>query len=480
MKTVICLICTEDISATTLIIACPSCSSNYHVGHLEQWTELGWRCLSCHHHLKDLFNQIPVALELHSNHISVGFVGEDQPRANFPFAIGKPRYTHFDYHGDDFAFVIKHLYEGYFGEEIEALRGVLKVISITSKGMIIHPPYFLQLLHYCFFRVLNIDPMNHPIIVANSVSTKQEQRDLLRDLLFDVFGFPRVFMSSHHYFGIIGTGNVSGLSIELDQDMMIVVPVHEGKILHRVLRMEMLSEGELRQYKEDLRVEARDVSIIQKIMFYLKETLNEMDSHFRHQVCRVLLIYDLDNLVRNQEKLTLRLQSLLKDIQISETKTIVVGKGHKFVAWKGINFFYDQRMHNYEWTVNEMFEELGRKYLDSPQTDDSILRARADEIIKSQDEGETKHYIQMHSDDIESALYINDIYTLVIDPAYPSDFGKLIKLADHPKINHIRIRQGNQDSRSHPFSKVEYLWLLKLRAFPYFSEKGLDLIMYQR
>ena len=132
--------------------------------------------------MADGFASCPLVIDIGSSGFKCGFGGEDSPRGAEPCIYG-------EYHNDDPSG--KFLYTG---SEITPDKSpsplVLKFGYWAGKFLDCDVPD--RVYHRVFYHVLRVDPVEHPVLLADSLGSSKEDRERNISLMFETFDVPQL------------------------------------------------------------------------------------------------------------------------------------------------------------------------------------------------------------------------------------------------------------------------------------------------
>ncbi|XP_029431233.1 actin-3-like [Rhinatrema bivittatum] len=118
---------------------------------------------------------------------------------------------------------------------------------------------------HIFFRVLKIDPGDHPVLLSESPASPLDNRELAAELLFEYFGFPAMHVAPSCILSLYSCGRILGLVIDVGDGTSLTCPVLEGFILpHALYRLDIAGETLTRHLRELLSLSGKTFLIHEK------------------------------------------------------------------------------------------------------------------------------------------------------------------------------------------------------------------------
>lgn len=127
-------------------------------------------------------------------------------------------------------------------------RGVAVGDSFENSTIVMDPEYPVEsglitdfetmatVWKYIFKDKLQVDPRDHPIIMAEPALLPPRQRQIMQDIMFDTFGCRAFYSAPQAFLSLASEGRVSGLVIDSGQNATRVIPVWEGEVVRHAVR----------------------------------------------------------------------------------------------------------------------------------------------------------------------------------------------------------------------------------------------------
>jgi hypothetical protein len=173
-----------------------------------------------------------VVLDNGSGLIKSGIAGEPMPSAVFTTVVGRPMFQHvMPTMGRQGIFV---------GEEAKRKKGVLTLRYPISHGVVTDWADMEALWTHTFFNELRIDPKERPLLITDQPTATRANREKAAELVFETFGFPGFYFSSHPALALSALGHQTGLVLDAGDGVCHSVPVVNGQpVKHAIGRLDL-------------------------------------------------------------------------------------------------------------------------------------------------------------------------------------------------------------------------------------------------
>ncbi|MHA1714284.1 MAG: zinc-ribbon domain-containing protein [Promethearchaeota archaeon] len=241
----------------------------------------------------------PVVVDIGEAFCKVGFAGEMEPREIFPHIVGREKYK------SVMVDTSEHVRSSYVGNDAVAMRGVLKIMYVMSRGQVMDWNAFYEVLNHIFYNVLRVDTTQHPLIYSEPVLYPRDLREHMMRVFFETFQFPAVVIFPSAVMSLVNAGLSTGLVVEIGEGMAYVVPIHDGEIIVRAvnklplagidvnesLKTNLMQEGHhiissFSAQKEILR------DIKEKLCYIAEDFQREMQNSYKTNIRRPYILPD--------------------------------------------------------------------------------------------------------------------------------------------------------------------------------------------
>ncbi|MFX0061217.1 MAG: actin, cytoplasmic 2 [Candidatus Hermodarchaeota archaeon] len=176
----------------------------------------------------------PLVIDNGTDTLKSGYAGEPRPQSVLPTVLGYSRGTSI------MPDVEHYVREYYFGEETEALRGVLRLMYPIESGLVTDWDTMEKIWHYVFHAELQINPSEHPILFTEVPLNPPHNREKMAEILFETFNVPAMAVISTAVLSLRSLGKVTGLVVDLGGGGVKIVPIYENSVItHAIARMDI-------------------------------------------------------------------------------------------------------------------------------------------------------------------------------------------------------------------------------------------------
>lgn len=163
-----------------------------------------------------------VIIDIGSDTIKAGFVGDDAPGVTFPSIVGRPRQSG--------VMIDQGQRSAFVGDEAMQKRGALKLRSPFERGSVTDWDDLTELLRFAFQK-LDADPTAQPVLLTEPVLDSQEDRQKLTQILFETFQVPAMYLVPAGTLALYAAGSPTGLAIDVGEFIAQIVSVREGSVV---------------------------------------------------------------------------------------------------------------------------------------------------------------------------------------------------------------------------------------------------------
>ncbi|MFX1298701.1 MAG: actin, cytoplasmic 2 [Promethearchaeota archaeon] len=217
----------------------------------------------------------------------IGFAGEKRPRSVFHTAIGY--HKHEEYMED----IAQYTQKYYVGEDMmhhkDALELKFPLVYRLNKTSRYYPTisYHLafegwsvmeKIWHYTFYKVLNIDPSEHPVLLTESPLLRRPDREKMAEIMFETFNIPALYIGMQAVLSAYATGRTEGAVcvVNIGDSITSVVPMYStAPLTHAIFSRELAGRDVTNNLQQLLRQKGYSfpTSIERDIVRDIKEKL---------------------------------------------------------------------------------------------------------------------------------------------------------------------------------------------------------------
>eukprot|EP00043_Microstomoeca_roanoka_P008224 m.79330 g.79330 ORF g.79330 m.79330 type:complete len:508 (+) comp14153_c0_seq4:182-1705(+) len=176
-----------------------------------------------------------IVIDLGSGSIKAGFAGEDAPRVVMSAIVGFIK----DVEAMDLE---KHAHidrDVYFGDEVWLYADVLEIKPVISRGAIVDYVLFERLIKHLLVEEMKIpleELRDYPVLVTEPPLNPKVNRERICRLMFDTLDIAALFVANTSSLALFGTGNVTGVVVDIGYEVAISVAVYHGEVVPTSLK----------------------------------------------------------------------------------------------------------------------------------------------------------------------------------------------------------------------------------------------------
>ena len=227
--------------------------------------------------------QVHAVIDNGTSYTKAGFSGEEAPRSAFPTLVGKPKPQ---------VLLNSEKKERLLGQEALEKLGISTITHPIESGVITNWEDMEKIWHHTFYNELRIAPEEHNVLLTDPPLNKEETREKITEVMFEMFNVPGLYISMQSVLAIYSTGRTSGIVVDSGESNTHFVPIHEGyPFPHAIIKMQ-LGGSDLTQFLIKLLIEKR----------YTIDTLSRihLTNDMKEKQCYVSYDYDLEVRETNQ------------------------------------------------------------------------------------------------------------------------------------------------------------------------------------
>ena len=227
--------------------------------------------------------QVHAVIDNGTSYTKAGFSGEEAPRSAFPTLVGKPKPQ---------VLLNSEKKERLLGQEALEKLGISTITHPIESGVITNWEDMEKIWHHTFYNELRIAPEEHNVLLTDPPLNKEETREKITEVMFEMFNIPGLYISMQSVLAIYSTGRTSGIVVDSGESNTHFVPIHEGyPFPHAIVKMQ-LGGSDLTQFLIKLLIEKR----------YTIDTLSRihLTNDMKEKQCYVSYDYDLEVRETNQ------------------------------------------------------------------------------------------------------------------------------------------------------------------------------------
>ncbi|EFA84276.1 actin-like protein 6A [Heterostelium album PN500] len=195
-----------------------------------------------------------VVLDVGTSYSKGGYAGEDSPKAIFPTDVGVTYTSGKDGmvgsreqgigEDQDMDQDVKKTY--YIGtNSITYKRPHMEIQNPLQDGLIKDWEAMEKIWNHAFRERLNINPNEHPILLAEPSFNTRQIREKVAELMFEKFHTPALFISKNAVLTSFASCKASSLVLDSGGGMTSIVPVHDGYAIKNAIIKSNLAGNKL-------------------------------------------------------------------------------------------------------------------------------------------------------------------------------------------------------------------------------------------
>ncbi|CAM8977114.1 unnamed protein product [Rhodiola kirilowii] len=186
-----------------------------------------------------------IVVDLGSHTCKAGYAGEDAPKAVFPSVAGyidqmeiddhaateKNSITSQDPNNVDKSKQKRKLYVG--TQALGYRRDNMEIISPLKDGLVADWDIVESIWDHAFRECLLIDPVEHPMLLAEPCFNTQQHRERAAELMFEKYKVPALFLAKNAVLTSFASGRATSLVVDCGGGSTTVAPVQDGYVLQK-------------------------------------------------------------------------------------------------------------------------------------------------------------------------------------------------------------------------------------------------------
>jgi actin-related protein len=212
----------------------------------------------------------------------IGFAGEDQPRAIIQTLPRSPIKTE----PKSQETLIKKKSPPKPIRE----KGFLEGVSPMKKGVIEDWDAMIRFWGYCFHKMLKINPSEHPVILTEPALNTKENRNKMREIMFEEFNVPAVYIGMQAVLSLYAVGRTTGCVINSGESATDIVPICENYVNTQTIQKIDLAGKHITKFLQKLMRQAGyplTTEQEKRVLVDIKENYCYIAEEFEEEISRV-------------------------------------------------------------------------------------------------------------------------------------------------------------------------------------------------
>jgi actin-related protein len=212
----------------------------------------------------------------------IGFAGEDQPRAiiqtlpRSPIKIEPPKSRETLIKKKPPPIPIRE-------------KGFLEGVSPMKRGVIKDWDAMIRFWGYCFYKMLKINPSEHPVILTEPALNTKENRNKMMEIMFEEFDVPAVYIGMQNVLSLYATGRTTGCVINSGESATDIVPICDNYVNDQTVQKIDLAGGHITKFLQKLMRQAGYSLITEqekRVLVDIKENYCYIAEDFEGEITR--------------------------------------------------------------------------------------------------------------------------------------------------------------------------------------------------
>nr|XP_022915511.1 actin-like protein 6B [Onthophagus taurus] len=201
-----------------------------------------------------------LVLDVGSNTIRAGYAGEDSPRFDIPTTVGIWRDSVNEY---------KTRYN--IGTvSLHVTRPEMEMGTFLREGMVENWDMYENVVNYVYYKLLQTEPHNHPILISEPAWNIQQKREQMTELMFEKYKVPALYLAKSPSLVAFANGRSTCLVVDSGATHTSAVPVYDGHIISQAM-VKSPAGGDYLTAQCKVYLEGKNIDIVPASMVASKE-----------------------------------------------------------------------------------------------------------------------------------------------------------------------------------------------------------------
>jgi actin, other eukaryote len=136
----------------------------------------------------------------------------------------------------------------YIGDDAQAKRAILALKYPIEHGIVTNWDDMEKIWNHTFYKELNVDPKEHPVILTEVPLNPNNHRERLAQIMFENFNVPSMIVSIPGVLSLFASGRSTGCVLDSGDGVSYSVSVDEGFALHHTIIRSNFAGRDLTNY----------------------------------------------------------------------------------------------------------------------------------------------------------------------------------------------------------------------------------------
>ncbi|CCF58656.1 hypothetical protein KAFR_0F00590 [Kazachstania africana CBS 2517] len=258
---------------------------------------------------EDSFYNQPIVIDNGTNVIKGGFTGETKPRCLEYSIVGTPKYDKIMQSNGIES-------DSFIGNKAQKYRGILKLRHPMLRGVVQNWDDMETIWQYVFDDTLYLENLNeHPILITEPPLNNMANRQKMCEALFEIFGFPAVYISVSPVLSLYASGQTTGCAVDCGDGYCTSIPVYNGFSLASSVKKIDIGGCDI--------TEQLQFSILKNTgLFMYSSSEREIVRTIKEKVCYIATDYNLET-----EKYLFNEEKMASQFKLPDGKMLNISQG---------------------------------------------------------------------------------------------------------------------------------------------------------
>eukprot|EP00924_Labyrinthula_sp_SR-Ha-C_P007480 snap_masked-scaffold_24-processed-gene-4.1-mRNA-1 protein AED:0.07 eAED:0.07 QI:0/-1/0/1/-1/1/1/0/327 len=123
----------------------------------------------------------------------------------------------------------------YVGKEALKKRGILHLKIPIDRGIIIDWFNMEKIWHFAFFSVLQVDPVDFPVVLTEPPLNPKVNREKMTQIMFETFYISHLYIDLAAVLALYNSGKETGVVLDSGESVTNSIPIYKGFVLFHAI-----------------------------------------------------------------------------------------------------------------------------------------------------------------------------------------------------------------------------------------------------